>query len=194
MIFKNFDRKNSLINIPTVNEAQYYFFVNTTNIYDNTQYFNISKDSLNHSNLLYYYFLKTFDIYQIKLELAKRNYDVSAYIHYDRYSASISNDTKCMIIKVFPKINFTNFYFKVIYHNWFIIRSFDEEELKISNNQYIILKYDSSIYFKEEKNSIISVMINNGTDDFFVGLYSEINDIYPENVKNNSGNLLKEII
>ena len=174
---QNLDRKNSLINIPTVNESQYYFYVNTTNIYDNTLYFNISEDSLNNSNL-YYYFFKTFDIYQIKLELAKRNYDFSAYIHYDRYSASISNDTKCMIIKVFPKINFTNFYFKVIYHNWFVIRSFDEKELKISNKQYIILKYDSSIYFKEEKNSIISVMINNGTDYFYVGLYSEINDIY----------------
>ena len=59
--------------------------------------------------------------------------------------------------------------------------------MKISNKQYIILKYDSSIYFNEEKNAIISVMIDNGTNDFYVGLYCEINDIYPEDMKNNNG-------
>ena len=184
---QNLDRKNYLINIPTINKSQYYFYVNTTNIYDNTLYFEIFKCSLDDSTLYYYYF-KTLDIYQINLELAKRKYDFKSYSRYDRYFASISNDTKCMIIKVFPKINFTNFYFKVIYHNWFVITSFEEKNLKISKRQYIILKYDSSIYFNKEKNSIISVIIDNGTDDFYVGLYSKINDIYPEDMKNNSGN------
>jgi len=184
------DRKNYLINIPTVKESLYYFYVNTTNIYDNTLYFDTLQDSLDNI-VLYYYFFKTFDIYQINLELAKRKYDTYENMHYSKYyEASISNDTKCMIIMAFPKINYTNFYFKVIYHDWLPITSFKEQDLKISQKQYIILKYDSSIYFKEENNSLISVMIDNGTDDFYVGLYSKINDIYPEEMKNNSGNLI----
>ena len=182
------DRKNYRINITTIKESQYYFYVNTTNI-DNTLYFDFPRDSLNDTSL-YYYFFKTYDIDQIKLELAKRKYDSMANIYLNRYSASISNDTKCMIIKIFPKNNCTNFYFKVIYHNWFNINSFEEKDLKISNKQYIILKYNSSNYFNEDKNSFISVMIDNGTEDFYVGLFSEINDIYPENLKNNRGNLI----
>ena len=45
-MIQNLDRKNYLINIPTINKSQYYFYVNTTNIYDNTLYFEIFKDSL----------------------------------------------------------------------------------------------------------------------------------------------------
>ena len=95
---KTSDRKNYLINIPTVKESQYYFYVNTTNIYDNTLYFDFLRDSLNDTNL-HYYFFKTFDIYQIKLELAKKNYDSMTNTYLNRYSAFIRNDTKCMIIK-----------------------------------------------------------------------------------------------
>ena len=183
------DRKNYLFNISMTTNSEYYFLVNTTNIYDNSLYFDVPQDSLSDLRL-YYYFFKTFDIDQINLELSKRNYDVSKNIYLGKYSASISNDTKCMIIKLLTEINYNDFYFKVIYHDWSNIYSFGEKDLKNSDKQYIILKFQSSILYNEDKNSIISVMIDNGNEDFYIGLYSDINDIYPEEIKNNKGNLV----
>ena len=191
-ISKKLNRKNYLFNISITNNHDYYLYIDTTQIYNNRLYFSLSPNSLS-SRILYYYFFKTFDIDQIKLEISKRNYDSENYPNrFDIYTASVSNDTKCMIIKFSPKFNYTDFYFKVLYHDWvnFIYPFF---EMKFSSylRQYIILKYQpSTTYFNKLENAIISVMVDNGDDDCYVNLYSDINDIYPEDIRNYEGNLI----
>ena len=109
-----------------------------------------------------------------------------------RNAVSISNDTKCMVIKIFPKINYTNFYLKANFHDYSYIKSFEEMDFTNVNKQYIILNYQSSTYFNNTENSIISVMIVNGDDDCYINIFPEINDIYPEDLKNNKGNLINK--
>ena len=190
-IYEKLDREKYLLNISITNFSEYFIYVDTTKIYNNILYFTLSPNSLI-SKSIYYYFFKTFDIDQIKLEISKRNYDMSNYPNsYNTYTASISNDTKCMIIKFSPNINYTNFYFKVLYHDWiYIFSSFYDRSFNSLNRQYIIIKYQSSIYFNKLENAIISVMVDNGDDDCYVNLYSELNDIYLEDIRNNSGNLI----
>ena len=86
--------------------------------------------------------------------------------------------------KIFPKFNYTDFHFKVLYHDWVnIIYPFFERKFSSYLRQYIILKYQpSTTYFNKLENAIISVMVDNGDDDCFVNLYSELNDIYPEEI------------
>ena len=72
----------------------------------------------------------------------------------------------------------------------YTIYSYSEKDFYYSSKRYIILKYEVSNYFNELDNSIISVMIENGDDDCYVSLYSEINDIYLEDLETKGGNLV----
>ena len=125
------------------------------------------------------------------MDLLTKNLSSKSMPISSKYDISLKNDIKAMIVKIFPKINYNNFYFKVIFNDWTNINSFENFYFYYYyNKKYAIFKYQSSNYFNKFENGIISVIVTNGDDNIYVNLYSEINDIHLENITNYEGNLI----
>ena len=187
-LYTSLTRNNYKIIFPLTINSEYFFYINATEAYDNRIYFEVNNNSL--KDIAYIYYFNTIDIEEIKNNLFIKKYDRTSSSYYKEiYEVYIPPNTLSLIVKIYPKANINNFYFKTIYHNFEYIKSF-HDFIFINSGNYYVLKYNDTYNYNKSNNGIISIVLTNGDDDCYINIYSEINDIYIEDICNKKGNLI----
>lgn len=186
-LYTSITRSNYIIEFPETKYTEYYFYIDVTDIYYNYPSIITNATTLR-DPYVYLYRFDTTNITEIKDSLFIKNPDkITKY--YEIYQFYIDKaKVKSVVVKMLTKNNISNFYIKILYNYYNNIYSF-KETLVYNYEQYYIYKYVETNESVPE-DTILSLLFFNNPENWYVELFTEINDIYPENYNLKTGNLI----